>query len=123
MLVLSRADLERLLDPPAVIKAVAGAFREAAAGRAGALPRAVLPMSKGDVFLGMRSALPHRKAMGAKLITVVGANRARGLPTIPFEGVSLVGRDLPAPKPSRPGCATRSGCPSRRRKTGARPTS
>jgi ornithine cyclodeaminase/alanine dehydrogenase-like protein (mu-crystallin family) len=82
MLVLSRADLERLLDPPAVIKAVEGAFREAAAGRAVALPRAVLPMSKGDVFLGMISALPGRKAMGAKLITVVGANRARGLPTI-----------------------------------------
>jgi ornithine cyclodeaminase/alanine dehydrogenase-like protein (mu-crystallin family) len=82
MLVLSRADLERLLDPPAVINAVEGAFREAAAGRALALPRAVLPMSKGELFLGMISALPRRKAMGAKLITVVGANRARGLPTV-----------------------------------------
>jgi len=82
MLVLSRADLERLLDPPAVIEVVEAAFREAAAGRALALPRAVLPMAKTGVFLGMVSALPRRRALGAKLITVVGANRARGLPTV-----------------------------------------
>jgi alanine dehydrogenase len=82
MLVLTRADLERLLDPPAVIEAVEAAFREAAAGRAVALPRAVLQMTKGGLFLGMISALPRRRALGAKLITVVGANRARGLPTV-----------------------------------------
>jgi len=82
MLVLTRADLERLLDPPAVIEVVEAAFREAAAGRALALPRAVLPMSKAGVFLGMISALPRHRALGAKLITVVGANRTRGLPTV-----------------------------------------
>jgi ornithine cyclodeaminase/alanine dehydrogenase len=82
MLVLTRADLERLLDPPAVIGVVEAAFREAAAGRALALPRAVLPMTKDGVFLGMISALPRRRALGAKLITVVGANRTRGLPTV-----------------------------------------
>jgi len=82
MLVLARADLERVLDPAAVISAVEAAFREAAEGRAPALPRAVLPMAKGGVFLGMISALPRRQALGAKLVTVVEANRRRGLPTL-----------------------------------------
>ena len=82
MLVLTRADLERLLDPPSVIAAVESAFREAAAGRAIALPRAVLPIAKSSLFLGMISTLPRRQALGAKLITVVGGNRARGLPTV-----------------------------------------
>lgn len=82
MLVLTRADLERVLEPTAVIEAVEAAFREAAAGRAPALPRAVLPMAKGGVFLGMISALPRRRALGAKLVSVVEANRKRGLPTL-----------------------------------------
>ena len=82
MLILTRADLERVLDPAAVIIAVESAFSEAAAGRAPALPRAVLPMAKGGVFVGMISALPRRQALGAKLVTVVEANRKRGLPTL-----------------------------------------
>jgi ornithine cyclodeaminase/alanine dehydrogenase len=82
MLVLTRADLERVLEPAAVIVAVESAFREAAAGRAAALPRAVLPMAKGGVFLGMISALPRAQALGAKLVTFVEANRKRGLPTL-----------------------------------------
>jgi len=82
MLVLTRADLERVLEPVAVIIAVESAFRDAAAGRAPALPRAVLPMAKGGVFLGMISALPRAHALGAKLVTFVEANRKRGLPTL-----------------------------------------
>lgn len=82
MLVLGRADLEQLLDPRSVIDAVETAFRDAAAGRAATLPRAVLPMAKDKLFLGMVSLLPRRRALGAKLITVVGDNRARGLPTV-----------------------------------------
>ncbi|MBF8287551.1 MAG: hypothetical protein HW381_659, partial [Candidatus Rokubacteria bacterium] len=78
MLVLTRADLERVLEPAAVIIAVEAAFSEAAAGRAPALPRAVLPMAKGGVFLGMISALPRAQALGAKLVTFVEANRKRG---------------------------------------------
>ena len=82
MLVLTRADLERVLEPAAVIIAVESAFREGAAGRAPALPRAVLPMAKGGVFLGMISALPRAHALGAKLVSVVEGNRKRGLPTL-----------------------------------------
>jgi alanine dehydrogenase len=82
MLVLTRADLERVLEPAAVITAVESAFREAAAGRALALPRAVLPIAKDGLFLGMISALPTMRALGAKLVSFVGSNRKRGLPTL-----------------------------------------
>jgi len=81
MLVLTRADLERVLEPAAVIAAVEAAFREAAAGRAPALPRASLPTARDGMFLGMISALPRLNALGAKLISFVGSNRKRGLPT------------------------------------------
>jgi alanine dehydrogenase len=82
MLVLSRRDLERLLTPSDVIAALGAAFREYAAGRARVLPRAIMPMGRHGVFLSMVSALPRRRALGTKLVTVVPGNRARGLPTI-----------------------------------------
>lgn len=82
MRILGREDLEALLTPGAVIAAVERAFRECAAGRASALPRAVLPMDRYGVFLAMVSALPGLGALGTKLVTVVEGNRRRGLPTI-----------------------------------------
>ncbi len=82
MLVLSRGDLERLLAPADVIRAVEGAFREHAAGRVQALPRAVLPLPREALFLAMVSAIPRRSALGSKLVTVVPGNRRRGLPTL-----------------------------------------
>jgi alanine dehydrogenase len=82
MRVLGGEDLERLLAPADVIRAVEGAFREHAAGRARTLPRAVLPMRGAGLFLAMVGSLPRRRALGTKLVTVVGANRGRGLPTL-----------------------------------------
>jgi alanine dehydrogenase len=82
MRILGREDLERLLTPADVIRAVERAFREHAAGRARTLPRAVLPMRGAGLFLAMVGSLPRQRALGTKLITVVGANRGRGLPTI-----------------------------------------
>lgn len=82
MRVLGGEDLERLLAPADVIRAVEGAFREHAAGRALTLPRAVLPMRGAGLFLAMVGSLPRRRALGTKLVTVVGANRGRGLPTL-----------------------------------------
>ena len=82
MLLLSRRDLEALLQPADVIEAVESAFREVAAGRAQVLPRAALPMERHGVLLSMVSALPRRRALGAKLVTVVARNRAANLPTI-----------------------------------------
>jgi alanine dehydrogenase len=82
MRVLGREDLERLLAPADVIRAVEGAFREHAAGRARTLPRAVLTMRGAGLFLAMVGSLPRQRALGTKLITVVGANRGRDLPTV-----------------------------------------
>lgn len=82
MRILGREDLEALLPPGDVIAAVERAFRERAAGRAPALPRAVLPMEHHGLFLAMVSALPRLGALGTKLVTVVDGNRRRGLPTI-----------------------------------------
>jgi alanine dehydrogenase len=82
MRILGREVLEALLPPGDVIAAVERAFRECAAGRAAALPRAVLPMGRHGVFLAMVSALPRLGALGTKLVTVVERNRRRGLPTI-----------------------------------------
>ncbi|HEY7203721.1 MAG TPA: ornithine cyclodeaminase family protein [Methylomirabilota bacterium] len=82
MLVLGHQDLTALLAPGDVIAAVERAFRECAAGRVAALPRAGLPMGRDGVFLAMISALPALRALGTKLATVVEGNRRRGLPTI-----------------------------------------
>jgi ornithine cyclodeaminase/alanine dehydrogenase-like protein (mu-crystallin family) len=82
MLVLRRAELGRLLEPRAVLRAVEGAFRARAAGRARALPRAVLPMAGDGLFLAMTAALPRPDVLGTKLVSFVPANRRRGLPTL-----------------------------------------
>jgi alanine dehydrogenase len=82
MRILRREDLTAVLAPGDVIAAVERAFREYAAGRAAALPRAVLPMERHGVFLAMVSALPRLGALGTKLVTVVDGNRRRGLPTL-----------------------------------------
>ena len=82
MRILGREDLERLLAPADVIRAVEGAFREHAAGRARTLPRAVLPMRGAGLFLAMVGSLPRQRALGTKLVTVVPKNRGRDLPTL-----------------------------------------
>ena len=82
MLILSRRDLEGLLPPRDVIAAVEGAFREAAAGRVRALPRGALPIERGGLLLTMASAVPRRRAVGTKLVTVAPGNARRGLPTL-----------------------------------------
>jgi alanine dehydrogenase len=82
MLFLGRRDLERLLTPAGVVRAVEAAFREHAAGRGRTLPRAILPMRGNGIFLAMVGSLPRLRALGTKLVTVAFANRRRGLPTL-----------------------------------------
>ena len=87
MLVLRRADLERLLAPRDVIDALAEAFRRQAAGRTSVPTRSVVPVGDAGMLLAMPAAsLPapgeHQAGgLGAKLVTYYPQNRERGQPT------------------------------------------
>lgn len=87
MLVLTRADLERVLAPRDVIDALAEAFRRQAAGRTFIPQRGVLPVGDDGMLLVMpavsRPAPGTHEAggLGAKLVTYYPRNRDRGQPT------------------------------------------
>jgi alanine dehydrogenase len=86
VLILGRADLERLLAPRDVIDALAEAFRRHAAGQTSVPPRSMTPVGDGGVLLVMPAAsLPapgesQAGGLGAKLVTYYPRNRERGLP-------------------------------------------
>lgn len=86
MLVLSRADLERVLAPLEVIEAIALAFRRSAEGRCEAPARRSMGVTDDGLLLLMpaawRPAGDDPGALGAKLITYFSGNRARGHPTL-----------------------------------------
>ncbi len=85
MLVLSRADLERLLEPAGVIGALEAAFRLAAEGRALTPARTGLAVGEDGVLLLMPATLTGGVdgiALGAKLVSVFSGNRQRGHPTL-----------------------------------------
>ena len=87
MLVLTRADLERVLAPRDVIDALAEAFGRHAAGRTSVPQRGVVPVGDDGLLLVMpavsRPAPGAREAggLGAKLVTYYPGNRERGQPT------------------------------------------
>src|SRR3972149_1113450 len=81
MLVLGRKELERLLPPAAVIRAVESAFARYARGEATVPSRLALTAEEGGLLLLMPSALAGT-APGAKLVSVCPKNPARGLPPI-----------------------------------------
>jgi ornithine cyclodeaminase/alanine dehydrogenase len=81
MLILSRRDLERLLTPAAVMGALESAFARYARGEAQVPARLGVPAGDEGLLLVMPSSLGGA-ALGAKLVTVYGGNRERGLPTI-----------------------------------------
>lgn len=96
MLVLGRADLEKLLTPREVIDALAAAFRRHAAGLTHVPPRGVVPITGDGVLLLMPAveraeAAGGARAAGAKLVTYYADNRARGAPTIHATYVLLDG--------------------------------
>lgn len=91
MRILSRADLQGLLTPKAALDAIEAAFRAVAEGRIDApvrLPVAVPGdgAAAGGVILYMPAVLRpgggDAGATGAKVVSVFGGNRARGLPLI-----------------------------------------
>ncbi len=82
MLVLTRADLETLLEVEAVIEAVEAAFHHHAAKGVRLIPRQGLPLDGRDVLLLMPCAIPGAGAVGTKSVSVCFGNSARGLPTV-----------------------------------------
>jgi ornithine cyclodeaminase/alanine dehydrogenase len=86
MLVLSRRDLERLLTPLDVVDTLTTAFRSLAAGAARVPGRTVVSVTD-DAMLFLMPALVVRDgggagALGTKLVSYYGSNRARGEPTL-----------------------------------------
>jgi ornithine cyclodeaminase/alanine dehydrogenase-like protein (mu-crystallin family) len=86
VLALARADLERLLTPPAVIDALAAAFRLAATGGGHVPARVSVPASEDGVLLLMpavtRGPSAEGPALGVKLVSIYAGNRGRGHPTV-----------------------------------------
>lgn len=84
MLILTRADLERVLSPADVVDAMADAFRRY--GRYGVCavpPRSATPVGDG-VLLTMPAAFDDgsERGLGVKQVSVYPGNRARGHPTL-----------------------------------------
>jgi ornithine cyclodeaminase/alanine dehydrogenase-like protein (mu-crystallin family) len=85
VLVLARADVERLLTPADAIGAVEAAFVAQAHGRATVPPRTGLSADEHGVLLVMPAALAGaggEPGLGAKLVSVYERNRQRGQPTL-----------------------------------------
>ncbi len=82
-LLLSHADLERLLDVDETIDAVAAAFAAYSSGNTRTPLRVgVEPPGTDGVLLAMPSAVAAPPALGTKVVSVFRGNPARGLPTI-----------------------------------------
>jgi ornithine cyclodeaminase/alanine dehydrogenase-like protein (mu-crystallin family) len=94
VLILTRADVEALLEPRALIDALAHGFAAYAAGRAHVPPRAVVPVSDDGVLLVMPAdaSTGDGLALGTKLVTLYTGNQARGVPTIHGTYVLMDGR-------------------------------
>jgi alanine dehydrogenase len=84
VLILSRADVEALLEPRPLIDALAHGFAEYAAGRAHVPSRSVVPVGGDGVLLVMPAiaSVDTGLALGTKLVTLYTGNQARGVPTI-----------------------------------------
>ena len=84
MVVLSRADLERVLAPLDVIEAMARAFCRYAEGSCAAPLRTATPVGTDGVLLAMPAAFSDgpEQGLGTKLVSVYPGNLARGHPTV-----------------------------------------
>ena len=84
MLVLTRADLERVLSPLDVVEAMAAAFRRYGNGRSTVPPRLTTPIGRDGVLLTMPAAFSDgaERGLGVKQVSVYPDNRARGHPTL-----------------------------------------
>ena len=82
MLVLSRADVERLLDLDRLIDAVADAMVEVSAGTVSMPPRVAASVDEPEgLLVAMPAYLPGAGALATKLVSVFPANRQHGRPS------------------------------------------
>jgi ornithine cyclodeaminase len=82
MLVLSRRDVESLLDLDALVAALSSAMTELSAGQASMPPRAAAMVAEADAVLGVMPAyLPRAHALTTKLVSVFPGNAGSALPT------------------------------------------
>ena len=82
MLVLSRRDVESLLDPRELIEAVASAMADLSAGRAVAPARVAADVAEhGGLLAAMPGYVPSLGALTAKLVTLFPGNAGGELPT------------------------------------------
>lgn len=78
MLVLTKADVEALLDPDELLEAVADAMRDLSAGRASMPNRIAALVPERDAFLAaMPARLPSEDALTVKLVSVFPNNTDR----------------------------------------------
>lgn len=82
MLVLSRADLRRLVTMREAVELMKVAFVELAEGRANSPLRGALHVDDQSAFLSMPASVPSAGALGIKIVSFFGGNAARSLPTI-----------------------------------------
>jgi alanine dehydrogenase len=82
MLVLSRAEVEALLDPNELIEELGNAMADLSAGRASMPVRTAAVVPEQDAFLGsMSSFVPTAGVLEAKLVSVFPRNAEIGIPT------------------------------------------
>ena len=81
MLILSRADVERLLDPDALIDALAPAMADLSAGRASVPARNFARVEQRGILAAMPAHLQTSNVLAAKLVLVFHGNAAKGLET------------------------------------------
>src|SRR5436190_17015211 len=82
MLILSRQDVERLLDPDELIDAIGAAMADLSAGRASMPPRNFAHVrDAGGILAAMPAYVPASGALAAKLVLVFHGNAARGIET------------------------------------------
>jgi ornithine cyclodeaminase/thiomorpholine-carboxylate dehydrogenase len=79
LLVLSQAEVERLLDTGELIESLAAAFPEVSAGRASVPPRVAARTRDG--FLGVMPGYLPGAGLESKLVAVFPGNHGRGLPS------------------------------------------
>lgn len=81
-LILTQADVARLVDARMAIRTTRAAFIAMARGQTVMPPKIYLPLPRGSDFRAMPAYLRQPAACGIKWVNVHPHNRARGLPTV-----------------------------------------